>query len=251
MSRETLTNNSKLLFIAATHGDEGFSIPVLKKLEKEYPKAGWQYDWIVGNPRALKQNKRFTEKDLNRSAPGNLKGLTYEDRQAARLMSKSKKFDMVVDIHGTLAPCEIVKIIPLPSLENLALTALFPDLINVIWYSTQSSTSGPLTQFTQRPSLEIECDKNDAQMEVKLYRSLVQALEIKQSLSWLNLLNSLSQQEWFQVVGAQEESEPLLKELQPLETPDGIRYPFLANQYRTPAAFLLKKIKIEELLLGY
>lgn len=39
-----------LLFIAASHGDEGFSIPVLEKLEKNVPKEKYGYDWIIGNP---------------------------------------------------------------------------------------------------------------------------------------------------------------------------------------------------------
>lgn len=255
MSKENSNVPAKMLFIAATHGNEGFSIPVLKKLEVEYPKNNWSYDWIVGNPQALAKNTRYIEADLNRSAPGNLNAPTYEERRAVEIMNEVQDFDVVVDIHGTESPCGLVKIICLATIENLCLAALFPDLINIIWYSSQSSTSGPLTQFTKRPGIEIECDMNDEATTEKLYQTLAKALVINQSLGWLQLITTLSDQEWFQVVGKQTmaDSDPEAQELQPLETAEGTRYPFLSNQYRESQIFcyLLEKINIEAKLLSY
>ena len=43
--------------MTATHGNEEFSIPVVKKLAKKF-----KFDWIISNPKALRQNKRFVQR---------------------------------------------------------------------------------------------------------------------------------------------------------------------------------------------
>lgn len=244
-----MTPEAKLLFIAATHGEEGFSIPALKKLETSYPKNEWGYDWVVGNPKALEQGRRFTEADLNRSAPGDVNSLLYEERRAAELVEIADDYDMIVDIHGTVSPCGIVKIIPRPSLENLVMASLFPELVNIIWYSARSLEKGPPVQFMSKPALEIECAMNDSEMEEKLYQVLARALLIKREMSWMKLTQSLAEQQWLQVVGRAEAFDPKAQELQPLETEQGTVYPFLTNQYRAVPYYLLKKIKIEDAFL--
>lgn len=244
-----MTPEAKLLFIAATHGEEGFSIPVLERLETEYPKNEWGYDWIVGNPEALKQEKRFTEVDLNRSAPGDPNSPLYEERRAAELVETAQEYDMIVDIHGTVSPCGLVKIIPKPSVENLTLAALFPDLANVIWYSARSLKKGAPVQFMAKPALEIECAMNDPELETRLYQVLASALLIKREMNWMRLTASLANQQWFQVIGRAQTYDPQAKELQPLETDQGTVHPFLTNQYRETPYYLLKKIKIEDAFL--
>lgn len=244
-----MTAEAKLLFIAATHGDEDFSIPALERLEAEYPKSQWNYDWIVGNPVALKQGKRFTEADLNRSAPGDPNSPLYEERRAAELIETAQEYDMIVDIHGTVSPCGLVKIIPKPSVENLTLAALFPDLVNVIWYSARSLKKGAPVQFMAKPALEIECAMNDPETDAKLFQVLARALLIKREMNWMTLVASLADQQWFQVIGRAQTYDPQAKELQSLATDRGTVYPFLTNQYRETPYYLLKKIKIEDAFL--
>lgn len=244
-----MTPEAKLLFIAATHGEEGFSIPSLKRLEIEYPRDEWGYDWIVGNPEALKQKKRFTEADLNRSAPGDPNSLLYEERRAAELIEVAKGYDMIVDIHGTVSPCDIVKIIPRPSVENLALAAIFPELVNIIWYSARSLKKGPPVQFIAKPAIEIECAMTDPEIEEKLFQVLARALLMKRQMNWMKLTAALAQQQWFQVIGRAKSYDPQAKELQPLVTEEGVVFPFLTNQYRETPYYLLKKIKIEDAFL--
>lgn len=244
-----MTPETNLLFITATHGEEGFSIPVLKRLEATYPKNVWGYDWIVGNPEALKQGQRFTKVDLNRSAPGDLSSPVYEERRAAELVEIAQNYDMIVDIHGTVSPCGLVKIIPKPSVENLTLTALFPDLVNVIWYSARSLKKGAPVQFMAKPALEIECAMNDTETEERLFQVLARALLIKREMNWMRLTASLADQQWFQVIGRAQTYDPQAKELQPLETDRGTVYPFLTNQYRETPYYLLKKMKIEDAFL--
>lgn len=51
----------KVLFIAATHGNEQDGVKVMRQLEKELPKEEYGYDWIIGNEKAFAANVRFTE----------------------------------------------------------------------------------------------------------------------------------------------------------------------------------------------
>jgi len=240
--KEASGSITKLLFIAGTHGNEGYSIPLLQKLEKEYPKENWGYDWIVGNPRALAQGVRMTEMDLNRVAPGDPNSPIYEKRRAAEIIDIAKGYDMVIDIHGTDARDTMTKIIPYPSVQNLALAALFPDLINIIWYSSRSMQQGPPVQFMGKPAIELECAKNSPEVADRLYNSLVLALNLKQAASWTTMLNNLSIQDWYQVVGKLEALDPGMREMKPFDTPEGKRYPFLTSTYRKPAAYVLAKI---------
>lgn len=244
-----MKKEAKMLFITATHGDEGFSIPVLKKLEQSYPKNSWAYDWIVANPKALKEEKRFVDCDLNRSAPGDINSPLYEKRRAAQILNVSNKYDMIIDIHGTSSDCGLVKIIPKPSMENLLMASLFPDLINIIWYSIRSLKEGPLAQFMTKPSLEIECSINNPETEEKLYQTLVKSLLIKKEINWMQLTDSLLKQDWFKVIGRSKTFDPESRELQALKTKSGIAYPFLTNQYTSSAYYLLEKIKIEDTFL--
>jgi hypothetical protein len=43
---------SEILFISATHGNEGFSVDVMEEMQRTYDPAKYGYDWIIGNPLA-------------------------------------------------------------------------------------------------------------------------------------------------------------------------------------------------------
>jgi len=92
-----MTKN-KLLILTATHGDEDFSIPIVQKIQKKFI-----FDWQISNPKALGKGVRFTDKDLNRSGPGNYKSKYYEERRAKKLITLAKKYEIVIDVHGTVS----------------------------------------------------------------------------------------------------------------------------------------------------
>ena len=73
---------------------------------------------FIGNPKALKKDIRFIEKDLNRVFPGNSKGC-YEEKRAAKILNKLKKFDIVIDIHSSSNKCPLFGIITKPSKEKI------------------------------------------------------------------------------------------------------------------------------------
>ncbi len=152
---------NKTLILTATHGDEDFSLSVVRNLRQKYV-----FDWLVSNPRALALRQRFTDSDLNRSGPGNRTSSQYEVRRARQIISKATQYDRVIDIHGTTANSGIFIILSDPNWQNIE----FAKTINlsrvVLWPSLKPQ--GPLTQFIPY-SLEIECGpKNSPQIVTQL-----------------------------------------------------------------------------------
>ena len=146
------------LIISATHGNEAFSIPVVKRLKDKY-----QFDWIIGNPKALKQNTRYFEADLNRVSPGSPKGKLYEERRAATIYKKSLSYQQTIDLHGTIADTGIFIIISDPAWQNIELAKKFDVKNVVLWPSLQPK--GPVTQFAK--GLELECGPKDSSQVAK------------------------------------------------------------------------------------
>lgn len=143
----------ELLFLAATHGDEGFSVPILDRLNKRFQ---GRFNYIIGNERAYERNVRFTDTDLNRSAPGNATSLLYEVRRANEILKIAKNYRSVIDIHGTTANSGIFVIIANPTPVNIALASCLPIRNVVIWAVKSSESKGPITQFVSR-GVAIEC----------------------------------------------------------------------------------------------
>jgi len=127
------------LFLAATHGNEKIGVEVMEKVQKKYKNV----DWVIGNPYALKQEKRFIDVDLNRSAPGNIFSKEYEMRRAAELVELGKQYREVIDIHGTDADTGIFIIINKFSKENLELAISMPIKRIVIWESSDRFSTSP------------------------------------------------------------------------------------------------------------
>lgn len=240
----------RILFVAGTHGDEGFSRDVFKNLTGRYPRNEFGYDRTVGNPRALRQDIRFTEVDLNRSAPGNLTSEVYEERRAAQIMELSKRYKFVIDVHGSVADCGIVTIIPYPSLPNLALASMLPIERNVIWYAKSSLEKGPLVQFTDCPGIEIECGpKSSEQTQRDLEEVLSKFLENRANSNLDDLIQNLKGKEFFNVYGRLGGDGSQYKDFVLARVDEEEFYPFMSNQYPGTACYKMKKINLEDLFL--
>ncbi len=237
-----------ILFICATHGDEGFSVDVLDELSKTYNPKEYGYDWIIGNPLALKSGTRFIDKDLNRSAPGDPGSQYYDDRRAAEIIKLSRQYDAVIDIHGSVADCGVVTIVPYPTTENMALAESLPIERTVIWYSKKSTVSGPLAQYVMCPSVEIECGpKNDPVVQDNL-KAIIGNI-IVANLNDNDI--SLPDQELFSVYGKElGRSDKTVKDFQECVRSGEKFYPFLsANQYEGVVCYKLKRATCEDILL--
>lgn len=144
-----MTGNNRLLITVATHGDEGFSLPVVQKLAQTY-----DFSWRINNPRALKANKRYIDADMNRCAPGKKDSLLYEERRAYGNVRFGSQFQTVIDIHGSVSNCGLFLILSDANWQNIELAKKFDVERVVLWPSLLPN--GPLTQFIPN-SLEIEC----------------------------------------------------------------------------------------------
>lgn len=240
-----------LLFITATHGDEGYSIDVIKSLEKELPKQLFEYEWVIGNAEALKANTRFIHFDLNRIAPGSASDTDYEMRRVAQLMTESQQFNSVIDIHGTVSDVGICTIIPYPTLENLFLSLCLPIQRNVIWYAKASSEKGPISQYSQQPALEIECGPKDSEkIAEELKRVLSLTILRMQGIQPLDIAQSIKEKEFYVVYGECRKQAEGMEDFQEIEVDSETFYPFLVNQYREGAiCYKMKRIDIAELFL--
>ncbi len=242
--------NRRILFISGSHGDEGFSSDVFRNLAKRYPKNEFGYDRIVGNPRALKKNVRYTDADLNRSAPGDITSAIYEERRAAQIINLSKKYKIVIDVHGTIANCGIVTIIPYPTLQNLVLAAMLPIKKNIIWYTRSSLKKGPLVQFTDCPAIEIECgSKSSEQTKKDLENILGKFLETRTKGSLDSLIDNLRSKEFYKVYEQLDDDGEKYIDFQLAKKGNKDFYPFMSSQYPGTACYKMKKISFEKLFL--
>lgn len=242
---------NKILFISATHGDEGFSIDVLDAIEKKYPRREYGYGRIIGNPRALKNNTRYIEVDLNRSAPGDINSNVYEEKRAAEIMKIANKFKFVVDLHGAISRSGVVIIISRPSLINIIFSGMFSIKKVVIWYTKNCLENGPLTEFCDKPGLEIECGpKNDPKIQNELKKILEQFLINSKDLNMENTIQNLRNKEFYVIYDRKLGDGKELNDF--VEAKEGREkfYPFMTNQYEGIECYKMRKVNIEELFLA-
>lgn len=235
-----------ILFISATHGDEGFSVDVLDDMQRTYDPVEYGYDWIIGNPRALEYGARFVNKDLNRVAPGDPNSRYYEDRRAAEIIRLSQKYDAVIDIHGSVADCGIVTIIPYPTADNLALSKSIPVERSVVWYAEESSTCGPLTQHTLCPAVEIECGPKDNESIKANLKELVGKIIVANLAGQSDAVS----QELYTVYGVEMgEFDENVADFREVTRSDESFYPFMSNQYKGTLCYKLRRATEEEVQL--
>lgn len=245
-----MKNNGKILFLTAVHGDETFTIKIIKKLEKEFP---GQFDWLVANGKAVKLGVRYVEADLNRNAPGSKYSLIYERRRAFRILKKAKNYKAVIDLHGTDAETGIFVIITSPKAKNFQLAKSIPIKNVVLWESGKKSVYGPITKFVAC-GLEIECGpKQSKSVESKLFKT-VQTICRNISGSKRKMY---TRKNYFQVYGKLFGTESINSATEKLADFKNARigredfYPLLVNQYKDRGILCYKMRKLNQLQLRY
>lgn len=242
---------NKFLFICATHGDEGFSVEILKELEKQYDKEKFGYSWIIGNEKAYSQSIRFVDQDLNRVAPGNRNGKTYEERRAAEIVDLSKSFDFIIDIHGSDSNSGITTLIPYPTLQNIILATMFDIKRNIIWYAKSASKKGCLSQFVHCPAIEIECGpKNSKKTTRDLYVVLEKLIKRVDDFNVNRHLKESKLKEFYFVYG-KEIGKPTKRQKDFVEVKKGGEtfFPYLSGQYPDIACYKTKRVNFLEFFL--
>lgn len=221
------------LIFTAVHGNEGFSIPIVRGLSKQF-----DFEWIIANPRALEKNSRFLESDLNRSGPGNPDSNLYEQRLAFRLIKKGCEYQQVIDIHGTNANTGLFIIICDPNWQNIELAKKF-DITNVVLWPGLLPT-GPLCQFIPN-SLEIECGPKS---------SFSTSQELNRVISvFLNKQSPTVNQNYFIVTGRLTGQQPNnLKDFQETIIDNNTFYPLLSYQYPNITCYIMQKLNNDQMI---
>lgn len=244
----------KLLFVIGTHGDEPIGSNLLDRLsqKQDLPVI---YDSIIGNPRAVKKNKRFTEVDLNRAAPGDLSSSVYEVKRAAELVEMFKKFDYIVDFHETKANDRIIIIIPRLRRESLALAITFDDIKEILIWPPYSPdvTTGPLVQYA-RFGIEVECGTKTSFQKtlLKLEKIITNFLEtgIKEVENNLGLpISKIKEKKFYLVYGRIEPdkfSESELQDFKEISTSKETFTPLLFGKHQGLKGYKMQLLDISE-----
>lgn len=135
---------SRILLIAGTHGDESIGFEIIDQM-----KSRDGFDFIVGNPNAVENAKRFIDIDLNRVFPGSQSSPLYEERRAWEIFEKCKSYEYIFDIHE--AEKSPVNFVILPQKYDSSknydfLNSIYIDKI-VFWPSVSGRKTGPIGQF--------------------------------------------------------------------------------------------------------
>ena len=234
-----MRNDYGILFLAATHGDEGFTIHILKDLKREFSE---KLHWLVANEKALDRKVRFIDADLNRSAPGNPDSAQYEMRRASELIKMAKKYRFVIDLHGTTANSGIFVLIPNPTPKNIALAASLPVRNVVIWAAKSSEKLGPLTQFVDC-GVEIECGPKSSESVKDELAETIRTVLIK----GLDLNSAANvKQNWFRVYGKAFKkglsAEKNLLDFKQAKLNGETFYPLLSGQYENVLCYKMEAI---------
>ena len=172
------------------HGNELLGIYLVKSLMNEpleYPDLN--VDFLLANPKAIKECRRYIDRDLNRSF--NKQALSndselYEHERAKVIKKRLEKCDFLIDLHTTTANMGISVILSSddPLSKNLAkiLALEYEDVRVVRWFSNDE---GAFINSIVPHSITIEVGPVcqgvlDARLFFKTKRVLLAALRILQ-----------------------------------------------------------------------
>lgn len=160
----------KLAIVCCLHGTEPYGLEVVKKLPASIP-------FFIGNEKALEENKRFIETDLNRCFPGNEFG-SHEEKLAYGLCTKLRKFDYVIDLHSSSNSCPPFGIITNPTKEKIELSKKLGLKKLVIMKESIASGKALIDFVNCGISIEIGPHENPENIE-KIYNLINNLVENK------------------------------------------------------------------------
>lgn len=103
------SQNEKIALVCGVHGEEIFGLDVFKYFKSKLDKNS-DIKLILANEKALKQEDRFIDKDLNRCFPGE-EGGCHEEVLASKILQEINNPDYLLDIHTTFSKLEMSPIV--------------------------------------------------------------------------------------------------------------------------------------------
>ncbi len=235
--------NKEVFVLTGVHGDEKIGVDTMKRVDKNSK----SLKWMIANPKAIRNNKRFIDIDLNRCAPGDKNSKYLEKKLAYKIINKIKKYKYVLDIHGSVSNTEIFLIISNPKIENLYFSLMVPIKNVVIWSSKKSTNNGPITKFVNC-GLGIECGpKNDKKVKEDIYKTIKYIAE-----KGLCRKYNSKDKNFFKVYGKIHKKDfdkkTKISDFKKTKYKNEIFYPLLVNQYPDVICYKMEKINFVDLL---
>lgn len=235
---------NKTLIITETHGDEKIGTNVIREIKKT---TRTNFDWVIGNEKASKINKRFINFDMNRIAPGNIRSKNYEEKRAAEIISISKQYDFVIDIHGASSKSGIFIIITNPKIENILLALTIPIKNIVIWKS-KNENNGPITKFVDC-GLEIECGPKESKTsENELERIIKKINKNKIDLNQVNFKEKNIFNVYGKLLTNRNNKNLKLKDFRKTKLKNETFFPLLSGCYPRINCYKMEKVDLVSLL---
>ncbi len=93
----------KVTISGGVHGNELIGIYLVKLLRQESPHYELEVDYLLANPKAIEECRRYIDYDLNRSFSHFEDSPVYEFERAKVLRQRLQKSDFLIDLHTTTA----------------------------------------------------------------------------------------------------------------------------------------------------
>lgn len=140
LTNATIKLQMPITYVAGIHGNE--TLPIFTLQEFGIP-------FLLGNPEAVKQNKRYIEKDLNASF--GTEGDSLEEERARSILERIDSNSIVVDFHTTTAPTEPFVVVVNPEMIPFAKTL---GIQNIVYMHHNIKDGHSLINFRNGVSVE-------------------------------------------------------------------------------------------------
>lgn len=155
------------IIMAGVHGNEICGVNVFASLLPNISIESGRVIFVIGNPRAVKKNVRFTEFNLNRaflpaSKYSSKIKKTYEYKRAQELKKILNQGDALLDIHSTLRPCQPFIIC---KEKDLDIVSYFPKDFKRVTYGFDALEPGATDDYMtlrKRVGICIECGQHNS-----------------------------------------------------------------------------------------
>jgi len=178
----------KLLVTVCIHGNEICGLAAVNQLlqegffKREFDGRSIRITILLGNPRAVIEDKRYIDRNLNRMfilhhCEQKQAGLEvpYEQERLEEIISEMHECDEYLDIHSTSSPTAPFAIVPCGE-RSEALARKFPvkfilhNVMNVI-----NGTSVDYVKQLNKPGVCVECGQHRSEESVRVAKETIQA----------------------------------------------------------------------------
>ena len=141
----------EVAIVGGIHGDEPCGVEAIERLLAEPPGGDDPVQLIVANERAIEEAVRYTERDLNRSFPGDPESDAYEERLAAEI-TEAVSGRLTLALHSTQSSA--VPFMVVDRIDDLTRVLAHALSVHAI-VDTSQFIDGRL--FASTRTIEVEC----------------------------------------------------------------------------------------------